>query len=74
MKESFRLALKALESVPDSVRYEELQLLWLYETLRRLDWNKTQAAIKLGIALRTVRNNVKYIEGLGLKVPIYKRP
>jgi DNA-binding NtrC family response regulator len=50
-----------------SVRDMEMNL--IVDTLKTMNGNRTQAAVLLGITVRTLRNKIKEYKGLGIAVP-----
>jgi DNA-binding NtrC family response regulator len=58
------LGLDLITATPD-LPLRELERIWILETLERVGWNKSKAARKLGISVRTIRNKLHDYDQLG---------
>ena len=57
-----------LEPMPSGVTQDELALAWMLEVLRRNRWNRTHAAIQLGISRRSIRERIVRAMDLGIEI------
>ena len=57
------------DTLPVGITLAELKYVFVYETLRAVGWNRTWAAMVLGISLRGLKNMMSEMTALGYSVP-----
>ena len=57
-----------LEPMPSGVTQDELCLAWMLEVLKRNKWNRTHAAIQLGISRRSIREKIVQAMAMGIEI------
>lgn len=58
-----------LKAIPDDITWDMLETLYIIEMLKREKGNRTRAARRLGMSVRTIRYKIAEMELAGYRVP-----
>ena len=56
-----------LKAIPDDMTWDQLETLYIIEMLKRETGNRTRAAKRMGMSVRTIRNKIAKM--VGYRVP-----
>jgi len=56
-----------LKAIPDDMTWDQLEKLYIIEMLKREKGNRTRAAKRMGMSVRTIRNKISKM--VGYRVP-----
>ena len=56
-----------LKAIPDDMTWDQLETLYIIEMLKRETGNRTRAAKRMGMSVRTIRNKISKM--VGYRVP-----